>query len=73
MTRSTLRGPASRTLHPSLLSLKSGFLENARPELQSKNFSLALTTQGGRRLVCAGVCARARTPLSSSDAHAAVE
>jgi len=34
---------------------------------------LALTTQGVRRLACAGVCARARTPLSSNDAHAAVE
>jgi len=55
MTRSTLRGAASRTLHPSLRSLKSGFLENARSELQSKKIQFG--DPGGaparvRRLVC---------------------
>ena len=57
MTRSTLRGAASRTLHPSLLLLKSGFLENARSELQSKKIQFGADDPRGaparvRRLVC---------------------
>ena len=57
--------PLVPSIPPSSFSSPGSWKTPAR-SCSQKKFNLALTTQGGRRLACAGSCARARTPLSSS-------